>query len=58
MPLSLSRILGAIREASTALSHQSTSVLALKQRVIALNHLKEIKRARVDLKLALSLARE
>jgi hypothetical protein len=37
---------------------QGKPVTALKQRVITLNYLKEIERARVDLNLALTLAHE
>ena len=54
----LSLMLGAVREATLALSYQATLVIALKQRAIAFNQLKDSQRARADIELALSLARE
>ena len=56
--ISVTLILGAIRETTLALSYQPTFLIALKQRAIALNQLKEFQRARTDIDLALSLARE
>jgi hypothetical protein len=44
-------MLGAVREATLALSYESTFVITLK-------HLKESERARADLDMALSLTRE
>ena len=51
-------MLGAVREATLAFSYQANLVIALEQRAVAFNHLKDSQRARADIELALSLARE